>query len=86
MRRYLAMSDYELREGAGFIFKNKDKRFDKHPDYKGKLKYNGETIYFAVWEKEGKYGKYFSMSVDRKQMPRDVTPGVSPEFNDDVPF
>lgn len=55
------MADFEMKDGDMAIFKNKDKKEPKHPDYKGKMMVNGEVLDIALWVKESKKGeKYFS--------------------------
>jgi len=61
------MSDYQLKPGQGSIFKNDRKKDEKHPDYKGNaMTPNGEEIEIALWVKEGKNGKFFSVKIQPK--------------------
>lgn len=53
---------YEPKEGSGAIFKNKDKKTDKHPDYTGNFKgLDGKMYGAALWLAKDKNGNaYFS--------------------------
>lgn len=66
---------YELKPGQGSIFKNHNKKEDKHPDYSGTIMTpTGETYRIALWVKDGKKGKFFSVKTDY------------PRTNDETPF
>jgi hypothetical protein len=69
---------YEAKPNSGSLFKNERKTSDKHPDYTGTWKdENGKEWQFAAWVKEGKKGKFFSLSASEKR--QDIKP-------DDLPF
>ena len=51
------MSNFELEENTGTLFKNENKTEDKHPSYKGSFKLNGNVMDIAIWKREGKSGK-----------------------------
>lgn len=55
---------YEPKNGSGAIFKNKDKKEDKHPDYRGSFKgLDGKMYNAALWIKKDKNGNaFFSFS------------------------
>lgn len=57
---------YELRDGQGSMFKNK-KTKDSQPDYAGEFKLDGKMYRLSAWIKEGKNGKYMSLSVQAKE-------------------
>ena len=40
-------------ENKGVAFKNKWKKTDRHPDYKGKGNFKGIEFEFAAWKKNG---------------------------------
>jgi uncharacterized protein (DUF736 family) len=62
---------YEPREGSGVLFKNQDKKADNHPDYRGDIMVAGKVFELAAWIKEGKKGKFMSLSAKPKeQRPR----------------
>lgn len=54
------MSNYE---NKGILFKNDYKENDNHPYYKGKINVEGKEFELAAWVKEGKNGKFLSLSV-----------------------
>ncbi len=57
---------FEQREGGGVLFKNDRKKSEKEPDYKGNALINGTEMDVAAWVKEGKNGKFFSLSIKPK--------------------
>lgn len=87
--------------GKGALFKNQKRTKDSHPDYtgsftltrallkawEGAMEGDEHRVDLAAWIKEGKRGKFLSVSVsapyegERKSTPR---PSVSEE--DDAPF
>lgn len=76
---------YELKDGQGSLFKNDRKTEERHPDYKGSFKINGTEYDLAAWVKEGKKGKFFSLSVKEKQE-RESPPGNPSYDGSDIPF
>ena len=85
-------NDYQHKDGNGAIFKNTHKTQPNQPDYRGDLMLNGITYEIASWLKDGKNGKFMSISVkvkeDRPQQARPSTPALD-EFTEDgdlIPF
>jgi len=75
---------YEMKDGQGSLFKNDRKTSDKGPDYKGSLKLNGEEYWIAAWIKDGKKGKWMSLSVVPKE--GTVVAKKKQQDEDSIPF
>lgn len=76
---------FEIKSGMGFIFRNKNKTANIHPEYKGEIRTpNGELLDIALWVKENDKGKYFSASVTEKQ--KNVKTKPPKKDGDDLPF
>ena len=51
---------YEMKENSGSLFSASDrKQSDKHPDYTGSCKLNGELLSISAWVNESKAGKKY---------------------------
>ena len=87
------------KDNSGALFKEEDKKSEKHPDYKGNCLVNGQKMYIAAWINESQGGKkYMSLSfsapsTDAKYNKTDSTATPKPEFEtpqatagDDLPF
>ena len=89
------------KNNSGALFKEEEKKSEKHPDYKGDCLVNGERMYIAAWintaEHSGK--KYMSLSFSAPSTDanysKDSTATPKPEFDkpqatakagDDLPF
>ena len=57
---------YQNKPGSGVAFKN-EKTKETQPDYKGTFNFDGKECEIAMWVKEGKKGKFFSLAVKEKQ-------------------
>ena len=77
----------------GALFRNDKATTDKHPTHTGKINVEGRDYYLNAWVKEGKKGKFFSLSVkpvdeqptgspDRFAKPK----GAEMDLDDSVPF
>lgn len=84
------MSKYEMKDGSFKLFKN-NKTKETQPDYKGKIKIDGEELDLSAWINESKSGvKYMSgnFSQPRVQTPKQsdtvMFGGDAPQ--DDIPF
>jgi len=61
------MAEYD-NTNSGALFKNKDKKTDNHPDYRGSINVDGQEFWISSWLKTAKSGeKYMSLSVQPKQ-------------------
>jgi hypothetical protein len=73
----------------GVLFKNDRKDTEKHPDYTGKIDIDGTEYYLSGWIKDGRNGKFMSLS--RGKATGDAAPQPAravepPSFDDDIPF
>lgn len=82
---------------SGALFKNDKQGNEKRPDYNGSLNVNGQDFWISAWLKEGKNGKFMSLSVkpkDEKPAQRQAPPSRSAppsrggfdDMDSDVPF
>jgi hypothetical protein len=69
-------------DNGGLLFRNHDKETDKHPDYKGNLTVGGIEYWLNAWIKDGKHGKFMSLSVK----PKEQRTAPAEELNDEIPF
>ena len=58
---------YEPLDNSGILFKNEKKTEPKHPDYKGDATIDGQEMWLSAWIKEGKNGKFMSLSFNPKE-------------------
>ena len=88
------MTEYE-KTNRGALFKNDRKTKDTQPGYTGTLNVDGVEFFLDAWVKDGKSGKFFSVSVKRKdkqeaaRAPAPAPARASSGFDDmadDVPF
>lgn len=64
----MAEGKYEMKDNSFSLFKNKDKKSDKSPDYSGDIMINGKKLKLAAWIKESRSGdKYMNGSVSEPQ-------------------
>ena len=50
----------------GALFKNTRREKDSQPEYNGSINVDGHDYWISAWLKDGKQGKFFSLSVKRK--------------------
>ena len=91
------MMAYESRDGFGAIFKNDKKGNEKAPDYRGDAMLGGSMVEIAGWLKEGKNGKFLSLTIKRKGDVNAKAPAAPPasrpaganefdDMDDNIPF
>ena len=73
---------FEQRDLSGVLFKNDDKKTEKHPDYQGEALIGGQKYRLSAWIKAGKKGKFMSLAFS---VPRDGNPS-KPRAEDEIPF
>lgn len=70
------------RVNSGAAWRVLDKKTEKHPGYSGTVNIAGILYFVDVWVKEGRDGKFLSMSFKK----RDKQEGAATlDVNDDVP-
>lgn len=62
----------------GVLFKNDRKESDRHPDYKGSAEVDETEYWVSAWIKEGRNGKFLSMSFTEKEEDRPAPPPSRP--------
>jgi uncharacterized protein (DUF736 family) len=92
------MAEYEIREGIANAFMNRDKKEDKHPDFKTQVFVDGKLKDIALWTRETKAGeRYYGVKITEgkprekkvfRQEPsrqsREET--IAEQINDEIPF
>jgi hypothetical protein len=70
----------EKKDNSGALFNNEKREKETHPHYQGKATINGVEYYVSSWIKEGKNGKFQSLSFKPVQ---EVKPAASgrPSYN-----
>jgi hypothetical protein len=58
---------YEQRDNSGSLFKNEKREKDTHPHATGSAMIDGVEYWVSAWTKEGKNGKFQSLSFKRKE-------------------
>lgn len=61
---------FELKDGQGTLFKNDKDGNEARPDYRGEANIGGEIYRVAGWLKQGKNGKWMSLSISPKDEDR----------------
>ena len=81
------------KDNSGALFREEDKKSEKHPDYKGNCLVNGQRMYIAAWINESQGGKkYMSLSFSApNEDAKSANATPKPEFaetskSDDLPF
>jgi hypothetical protein len=61
------MAKYEHQDGKGRLFKNTDRKTDKHPHFSGNAKWKGDVIQISGWANLGDDGKLQSISIQLQE-------------------
>ena len=77
---------YEQRDNSGSIFKNNRKEKDTQPDYTGKALIDGKEKSISMWIKEGKNGKFFSVSFQEPWKPAGEPEKTNGYMKDPLPL
>jgi hypothetical protein len=88
------MSQQYDNTNRGVLFRNDKKETDSHPDYTGKIDVGGTEYRLSAWIKEGKNGKFMSLSVQQNTSQRQAAPKPQPKqtagdfsgMDEDIPF
>ena len=89
------MSD--TRDNSGALFRERDRKSDRAPEYTGKAMIGGKEYRVAAWIKEGRSGqKFFSLAFEepRQQQEQPRQPASKPatrqapaaDLDEDLPF
>lgn len=70
---------FEQRDNSGALFKNDKREKDSHPNATGTAMIDGVLYYVSAWTKEGKMGKFQSLSFKRKEPIQASTPKTAPK-------
>lgn len=65
---------YELKDGQGGLFKNDNRTSDNHPNARGEALIGGVLYEIAAWTKEGRKGKFQSLSFKPKEARSEAPP------------
>lgn len=77
---------FEQKEGQGALFKNDRKAQPNQPDYTGNALVGGVTMRVAAWIKEGKKGKFMSLSIQPEGDKPKRDSGRAEDIESDIPF
>lgn len=75
---------FELKDGQGTLFKNDKDGVENRPDYRGELNIGGEIYKIAGWLKDGKNGKWMSLSAQPKDDDAPRRDAKRPQARDDA--
>jgi|LakMenEpi03Aug12_release.lakeMendotaPanAssembly.Ray.scaffolds.fasta_scaffold3721810_1 hypothetical protein len=75
------MANYQHQEGKGRLFRTKDKKSEKHPDFSGNAMWKGEVIQISGWAQLTD-GKLSAISI-QIQEPRNREESPPKQTNED---
>jgi hypothetical protein len=73
-------------DNSGILFRNEDKQKEKDRDYRGEITINGVEHWLSGWIKEGRKGKFLSLSIKPKDAPTKSDKPLEQEMGDEIPF
>ena len=77
------MTEYD-NNNSGVLFKNKEMKTEKHPNYTGKATIDNQEMYMSAWINESKSGKsYLKISFTKKEASSDSSDDTSTA---EIPF
>lgn len=76
---------YEQKDNSGAIFKNDKGDNSRRPDYTGNAMINGQPMKISAWVKDGKRGKFLSLSFSEPK-PVEKPVEAAQDFDDNIPF
>lgn len=80
---------FEQRENSGALFKNDKGDNPARPDYRGEALIDGVSYEMSAWIKNGKKGKFMSVSFkvkDGETTKTKTPPSGAVDFEQDIPF
>lgn len=83
------MADFVPKPGTGQLFRNRDRVKDTHPEFRGSIvDPDGKAWEVSAWVKDGKGGKFFSLSVKEpyKAGKREEAPPPPDDMDGSIPF
>jgi hypothetical protein len=79
------MTQYD-NELSGTLGRNTYKDSEKQPDFRGNCVIKGDAYKISGWIREGKNGKFFSLSFSPKEQPKSESFNPTQDFDEDIPF
>ena len=73
------------KDGSGALFKNDKQDNENWADYRGDIMIDGREYWLSAWIKEGKNGKFMSLSAKPKDKRQAATKRVT-DMEDDKPW
>jgi hypothetical protein len=82
---------YETKDNSGSLFRNDKREKESHPHATGTAIIDGVAYWVSAWTKEGKNGKFQSLSFKRKEeraqeIRQEERGSFRDEVLDDLPF